>query len=40
VPGLLVCSASEEGPPELAQRADVVVDGPAGVVALLERLLG
>jgi trehalose 6-phosphate phosphatase len=38
VPGLLVCSGSAEGPPELAERADVVVDGPAGVVALLTEL--
>ena len=39
VPGVLVCSASAEGPVELRERADVVVDGPAGVVALLESLL-
>ena len=39
VPGVLVCSASDEGPEQLRDRADVVVDGPAGVVALLERLL-
>ena len=39
VPGVLVCSDSEEGPPELRARADVVVDGPAGVVALLQGLL-
>jgi len=39
VPGVLVCSGSDEGPPELAARADVVVDGPAGVVALLEELV-
>lgn len=39
VPGVLVCSASEEGPPELRERADLVVDGPVGVVALLEQLL-
>ena len=39
VPGVLVCSDSEEGPPELRARADLVVDGPAGVVALLQRLL-
>jgi len=38
-PGLLVCSASQEGPEELRARADVVVDGPAGVVALLDELL-
>lgn len=40
VPGLLVASASSEGPAQLRARADVVVDGPAGVVALLEQLLG
>jgi len=39
VPGLLGCSASAEGPAELRDRADVVVDGPAGVVALLDQLL-
>jgi len=39
VPGLLVCSASDEGPAALRERADVVVDGPAGVVALLASLL-
>jgi trehalose 6-phosphate phosphatase len=39
VPGLTVCSASDEGPPELRERADVVVDGPVGVVALLRELL-
>lgn len=37
VPGLLVCSGSTEVT-ELAQRADVVVDGPEGVVALLRAL--
>ncbi|MDT3395941.1 trehalose-phosphatase [Streptomyces sp. B1866] len=37
VPGLLVCSGSGEVP-ELESRADVVVDGPAGVVALLAAL--
>ncbi|MGX1885603.1 trehalose-phosphatase [Streptomyces sp. NPDC055287] len=36
VPGLLVCSGSEV--PALADRADLVVDGPAGVVALLKSL--
>ena len=36
VPGLLVCSGSTEET-ALAERADLVVDGPAGVVALLER---
>ena len=39
VPGVLVCSASDEGPAELRARADIVVDGPGGVVALLETLL-
>ncbi|MBT2491022.1 trehalose-phosphatase [Streptomyces sp. ISL-96] len=36
VPGLLVCSGSEV--PVLADRADVVVDGPSGVVGLLAAL--
>ncbi|OIK04038.1 trehalose-phosphatase [Streptomyces monashensis] len=39
VPGLLVCSGSSEVA-ELAERADVVVDGPAGVVHLLRALAG
>jgi trehalose 6-phosphate phosphatase len=39
VAGVRVCSASEEGPAALRERADVVVDGPAGVVALLRSLL-
>lgn len=39
VPGLTVCSASDEGPPVLRERADVVVDGPDGLVALLQGLL-
>ena len=39
VPGVTVCSASDEGPEQLRARADVVVDGPAGVVVLLEQLL-
>lgn len=37
--GLTVCSGSDEGPAALRARADVVVDGPAGVVELLRRLL-
>ncbi|MEU9214171.1 trehalose-phosphatase [Streptomyces sp. NPDC048415] len=37
VPGLLVCSGSSEVA-ELADRADLVVDGPAGVVRLLSTL--
>lgn len=39
VPGLLVCSDSPETPPDLRARADAVVDGPGGVVALLRALL-
>lgn len=39
VVSVTVCSASDEGPPELRARADLVVDGPAGVVALLASLL-
>lgn len=38
-PGLLVCSDSAEAPDELRARADLVVEGPAGVVALLDELL-
>lgn len=37
IPGLLVCSGSSEVA-ELAERADLVVDGPAGVVHLLRSL--
>ncbi|MEV0225774.1 trehalose-phosphatase [Streptomyces sp. NPDC050704] len=37
VPGLLVCSGSNEVT-ELAERADLVVDGPEGLVRLLEGL--
>jgi trehalose 6-phosphate phosphatase len=33
-----VAVASDEGPPELREAADVVVDGPAGVLDLLQRL--
>ena len=36
---LRVCVSSYEGPSELAQEADLVVDGPDGVRALLEALL-
>ena len=39
VPGVLICSGSDEGPEQLRRRADVVVDGPEGVVALLRSLL-
>jgi trehalose 6-phosphate phosphatase len=38
VAGLLVCSASAEVT-ELAAEADVVVDGPSGVTALVEALV-
>ncbi|WP_224273153.1 trehalose-phosphatase [Nocardioides lacusdianchii] len=38
LPGLVVCSASTEQP-DLVELADVVVDGPAGVVELLGALL-
>jgi trehalose 6-phosphate phosphatase len=34
-----VCVGSDEGPSELAQEADLVVDGPEGVRTLLENLL-
>ncbi len=36
---LRVAVRSDEVPPELVERADVVVDGPAGAVALLRALL-
>jgi trehalose 6-phosphate phosphatase len=39
VPGLTVFSDSDEGPASLRERADVVVDGPSGVVAFLRDLL-
>jgi hypothetical protein len=35
-----VFSDSDEGPEALRRRADLVVDGPAGVVQLLRELLG
>ncbi|MEV5154781.1 trehalose-phosphatase [Streptomyces werraensis] len=38
-PGVLVCSGSEEVT-ELRERADLVVDGPSGVVGLLRALAG
>ncbi len=38
LPGLVVCSASQEQP-DLVELADVVVDGPAGIVDLLGGLL-
>lgn len=37
IPGLLVCSGNDEVT-ELRERADLVVDGAAGVVALLSAL--
>ena len=40
VPGLSVCSGSAEGPAVLRDRADLVVDGPVGVVAFLAGVLG
>ena len=39
VPVLRVCSDSAETPARLRERADLVVDGPRGVVALLRSLL-
>jgi trehalose 6-phosphate phosphatase len=39
VPGLTVFSDSDEGPASVRSRADVVVDGPEGVVAFLRDLL-
>ncbi len=38
--GVRVFADSAEGPAELRERADVVVDGPAGVVDLLRQLSG
>lgn len=38
VPGVTVFSDSSEGPAALRERADLVVDGPAGVVALLAEI--
>lgn len=38
VPGLTVCSDSPEAPPALREQADLLVDGPAGVVELLRSL--
>ena len=37
--GLLVCSDSDDAPEELRTRADLLVPGPAGVVALLAELV-
>jgi trehalose 6-phosphate phosphatase len=36
--GIRVALASSEGPPELREAADVVVDGPAELLELLRRL--
>jgi trehalose 6-phosphate phosphatase len=36
---LRVAVRSDESPPELLERADVVVDGPPGVLDFLSRLL-
>jgi len=36
--GLTVASAGGDAPPDLADRADLVVEGPVGVVAFLETL--
>jgi trehalose 6-phosphate phosphatase len=36
--GVKIAVASEEGPPTLREAADVVVDGPAGLLELLRRL--
>ncbi|WP_232304156.1 trehalose-phosphatase [Pseudofrankia sp. DC12] len=38
IAGLTVCSDGPEVPPALRERADLVVDGPAGIVALLQVL--
>ena len=37
---LRIAVDSDEAPPELLERADVVVEGPAGAVEFLQRLLG
>lgn len=39
LPGLLICSASGEQPADLVELADVVVDGPTGMVDFLGGLL-
>lgn len=39
VPGLVVCAAREGGSAALRQRADLVVDGVAGITALLTALV-
>jgi len=40
VPVVVVCSGRPDGPVALRERADLVVDGPAGVVAALRTLVG
>ena len=40
IPGLSVASVSEGTPAEVADAADLAVDGPDGVVALLRSLVG
>jgi trehalose 6-phosphate phosphatase len=40
IPGLTVCSGSAETAADLAAAADLVVDGPDGVIALLDALAG
>jgi trehalose 6-phosphate phosphatase len=39
VAGLKICSGSAEAAPEVAKRADLVVDGPEGMADFLEALL-
>ncbi|MCW2736727.1 trehalose-phosphatase [Nocardioides sp.] len=39
LPGLVVCSASREQPADLVDLADVMVDGPGGMVEMLGSLL-
>ena len=39
VAGLKICSGSAEASPEVAKRADLVVDGPTGIADFLEALL-
>jgi trehalose 6-phosphate phosphatase len=38
IKGLVVCSDSEESPPQFREQADLVVTGPRGVVEFLESL--
>ncbi len=39
LPGLVVCSASHEQPADLVELADLMVDGPAGMVEMLGSLV-